>query len=133
MPDTMPEMKTNTLVLVCLTALTFTAIGQTNAPVPIPGATDAVPDVALSKLLLAVIVPVVVMLGKTLVKLPKASIPVIAIALGALADYIGALLGAWQGAWIVGAVLGAAGIGVRQVGHELSNLYSGTASPNNPS
>lgn len=129
----MPEMKTNTLVLVCLTALTITTLGQTNAPVPIPGATDAVPDVALSKLLLAVIVPVVVMLGKTLVKLPKASIPVIAIALGAAADYIGALLGVWQGAWIVGAVLGAAGIGVRQVGHELSNLYSGTASPNNPS
>lgn len=129
----MPEMKTNTLVLVCLTALTFTTLGQTNAPVPIPGATDAVPDVALSKLLLAIIVPVVVMIGKTLVKLPKASIPVIAIALGAAADYIGALLGAWQGAWIVGAVLGAAGIGVRQVGHELSNLYSGTVSPNNPS
>lgn len=129
----MPEMKTNTLVLVCLTALTITTLGQTNAPVPIPGATDAVPDVALSKLLLAVIVPVVVMLGKTLVKLPKASIPVIAIALGAAADYIGALLGAWQGSWIVGAVLGSAGVGLRQVGHELSNLYSGTASPNNPS
>lgn len=133
MPDTMPEMKTNTLVLVCLTALTFTTLGQTNAPVPIPGATDAVPNVELSKLLLAVVVPVVVMLGKTLVKLPKASIPVIAIALGALADYIGALLGVWQRAWIVGAVLGSAGIGLRQVGHELSNLYSGTASPNNPS
>jgi hypothetical protein len=101
--------------LVLLTALP--CLSQTNG-VPIPGATDAVPNVELSKLLLAVIVPAVVALGRTLVtKIPKPAIPVIAIALGALADYAGSLLGAWHGSFVVGAVMGAAGIGLREVGH----------------
>jgi len=104
--------------LVLLTAVTVLAQTTNTVPV-IPGATDAVPNVELTKLLLAVIVPSIVALGKSLLpKLPKPSIPVIAIALGALADYGGALLGAWQGSFVVGAVLGAAGVGVRQVGHE---------------
>ena len=104
-------MKTTLLVL-CLMALT--AVAQTNS-VPIPGATDAIPNAELAKLLVAVIVPIVVAGVKFVVpKLPRASIPPIAIAMGALADWLGALVGAWHFSWISGTVLGAYGIGVRE-------------------
>jgi hypothetical protein len=111
-------MKTLSFGLVFMTAFTVLAQYHTNT-VPIPGATDAVPNAELSKLLLAVIVPAIVAAGKRLVKLPKPAIPVIAIALGAAADYAGALLGVWHGSFVVGAVMGSAAIGVREVGNQL--------------
>lgn len=105
--------------LVLLTALlTITALAATNT-IALPGATDAVPTVELGKLLIAVIVPLIVAGAKGIFPhIPGAFIPPLAIALGALADYVGSLLGAWQGNVIVGLALGAAGIGVRQVSHE---------------
>lgn len=98
---------------------TVSAIAATNGVV-IPGATDAVPTVELGKLLIAVIVPLIVAGAKAVMPhIPSAFLPPLAIALGALADYVGALLGAWQGNIIVGLALGAAGIGVREVADQL--------------
>lgn len=112
-------MKTNVrwiLGLLFLAGLfTISALAATNG-VPLPGATDAVPTVELGKLLIAVIVPLIVAGAKALLpSIPGTMIPPLAIALGALADYVGSLLGVWQGNLIVGLALGAAGIGIREV------------------
>lgn len=111
------------LGLVLLTALsTLTLIAQTNTTA-LPGATDAVPAVELGKLLIAVIVPLIVAGARAVApKIPKAMLPPLAIALGALADYVGSLLGAWQGNIVVGLALGAAGIGVREASVQLKSL-----------
>lgn len=110
------------LGLVLLTALsTLTLIAQTNTT-GLPGATNAVPAVELGKLLIAVIVPLIVGAAKGILpRIPSKMIPPLAIALGALADYVGALLGAWNGNWIVGLALGAAGIGIREVADQWRN------------
>jgi hypothetical protein len=119
-------MKTTARFVVVLSLMAaLTVLAQTNS-VPIPGATNAVPNAELSKLLLAVIVPVVVALAKlVLPKLPSVSLPILAVALGAGADYVGALLGAWQGSFVVGAVLGSAGVGLREVADQLKQKCLG--------
>jgi len=125
-------------VLVILTSITVTVFSQvimTNTvPVPIPGATNAVPDVELSKLLISVIVPGLVWFGKWLLpRLAKPAIPILAIVLGAGADYAGSLLGAWQGSFVIGAVLGSAAIGLREVGHQFVLWNSPPSETQNPS
>lgn len=106
------------LVLVWLTALTVFA--QTNSVPTFPGASSTPPDASLAKLLLAVIVPLIVAgIKKVVPKIPKASIPPLAIALGALADWGGSLAGVWNGNMVVGMVLGASSVGVREAAVKL--------------
>ncbi len=83
--------------------------------IPLPGATTVAPTIELGRLLIAVIVPLIVAGVKFFTpKLPAAVIPPLAIVLGIVADYIGSLLGVWQGNILVGLALGAAGIGLRE-------------------
>jgi hypothetical protein len=50
-----------------------------------------------------------------------------AIALGALSDYLGSLLGFWHGSAVSGLLLGAAGIGVREAADQLRRLPGNAA------
>lgn len=109
------------MLLFLFTALT--ALAQTNSVPALPGATDVNPDIELSKLLLAVIVPLIVAGIKAITpKLPGALIPPLAIALGALSDYIGAKLGLWHGSFLLGLLLGAAGVGIREAATQLKQV-----------
>lgn len=116
--DKLIAMKLQRLILGLLFLaglFTVSAIAQTNG-VTLPGATHEPPAVELGKLLIAVIVPLIVAGAKGLLPhIPSAIVPPLAIALGALADYVGSLLGVWEGNWVVGLALGAAGIGIREV------------------
>ena len=112
------------LLFVSLFAFTCALLAQTNT-IPLPGATTAVPTVELGKLLIAVIVPIVVAGIKKAVSaltaktLPVTVIPIIAVACGAAADYVGSLVGAWHFSLLAGLVLGAAGVGLREAAVKL--------------
>lgn len=120
-------MKSNIRFLVVLVFLTaFNLLAQTNSVPTLPGASSTPPDASLAKLLLAVIVPLVVAgIKKITPSIPSVSLPVIAIVLGAGADYVGSLVGVWEGSFVVGAVLGAAGVGLREAGDQVKQSVLG--------
>jgi len=135
-----------TILTLAVLSMSFLAFGQPiksahssaaaaeAAMTAIPGATDAVPNAELAKLLLVVIVPALVALGKWLLpKLPKPAIPILAIALGSAADYAGSLLGAWNGSFVIGAVLGSAAVGLREIGHQFMLWNTPPSETQNPS
>ena len=82
-------------------------------PLPITPTTEG------SKLLLLVIplvVPIVVAVGKFLIpKIPAWILPILAPAIGALIDFLGSLVTGHEANPITAAVLGSAGVGLREL------------------
>jgi len=102
----------------CLASFAFVALAQTNTnTIPVHGGSPA-PDTGFGLLLtlIPLVVPLVVAALKTAVsKLPSWSLPIIATALGAALNYILALTNQPHTNLLYGALLGAAGVGVREI------------------
>ena len=88
----------------------------TNAPSgPSPVVSIQSPGVTMLIGIIPLLVPILVALAKMgIPKLPSWTLPIIATCLGALINYIASLMGASVGP-IMGALLGAAGVGVREI------------------
>lgn len=70
----------------------------------------------LLMLLIPVLVPLVIAIGKFFVpKVPGWILPIVAPALGALIDYINTLVSGTNASPLIGALLGSAGVGVREI------------------
>lgn len=116
-------MKKLLLLLLVLPFMSCLAFAQ-----DVPPVADVVTPAAQSPLLLiiAALSPLVIQMVKLIVPtLPKWSLPIAAPLLGMLADYIGSLISGGTATPLVGAALGLAGVGVRelidQVGGRLVN------------
>ena len=101
--------------------LTLSAFGQTNDPgtnSP-PVVVLAPPAMQLQNLLLLIIpilVPLLIAVGKWAIpSIPSWALPIVAPALGALADWLLALAAGTAVNPLVGALLGSAGVGVREL------------------
>lgn len=103
------------LYVVALLLLAASVIAQTNtppAPVPVPGPNGQ----GLLLALIPVIVPVIVAFLKWAIQfLPSWSLPIIASALGEVINYVSGLAGGPTTSVLNGLMLGAAGVGLREV------------------
>lgn len=117
-------------VLGCLPVLfAFTVYGQTN-DVPGTPAVTTPAAVSIFEAFIPFLTPIVIAMVKLLLpRIPKPIIPWIAPLLGAAASWIANLSGFTQGNVLLGAVLGAAGVGVREAVDQLRKQW--TASTNN--
>lgn len=102
----------------------------TNAPVnsTAGGAPAAPTDLAATwNLLIVALVPLVVAgIKKVLPKIPKALLPVGATLLGVLANFLAAKAGLLSNnSWQLGALCGAAGVGLREILDQIKSLFSG--------
>lgn len=79
--------------------------------------------------LIPVLAPLLVALIKVVIpRIPKPLLPLLATGLGVALDYIGQLTGVSAGNPILGAVLGAAGVGLREALDQTKKSLAGTAS-----
>ena len=98
-------------------------------------AAEAAPDQAAAKFpwetLIVPVVPVLIAILKILVpKIPKAALPIMAPLLGAALDIAASYLGTGTANPVWGAVLGAAGVGLREIVDQMRKL--GAAPPAKP-
>ena len=102
------------LVILGTLLVVLPVIAQTNEPVtPLPSGPF---DLSLLLSLIPLLVPIVVaVLKKLLPFVPGWALPILAPALGALIDWIGALATGHAANPIVAALLGSAGVGVREI------------------
>ena len=93
------------------------------APLPVkvlPGTDSAYPPVSNLSLLIAIAVPALIAgLKSWLPKLPSWSLPLLAPALGALSDWVLQMSGVSTNGVTVGALLGSAGVGLRELQDQL--------------
>lgn len=97
-------------------------------PVPAAGAVPAAAGEAnnLALALIPVLVPLLVALGKwALPKVPLWLLPILAPALGALVDYLSTLATGAVASPLLGAALGSAGVGVREIYDQASRKLKG--------
>lgn len=107
-------MKNRILTLVSFLFLALPALAQTNNP---PSPTPTPPASAgLLLAMLPVIVPLLVSFGKWMVpKLPSWLLPILAPALGAAIDWIGAKVSGGTASPVLALALGSAGVGLREI------------------
>lgn len=111
-----------TLLALVLSVFALTALGQTNPPAG--GSTGTVvpggDGVSLLLILIPLVVPIVVAIGKFFIpKLPGWTLPIIAPALGALIDYLTTRATGAIASPLLAAVLGSAGVGLRELVDQL--------------
>ena len=122
-------------LFICLAA----AAQTTNLPlntniVQLPPVLPPMPTVPINPLgvmaLIPIIVPVLITLCKTLIpKIPTVALPVLAPAFGALIDIVLHYAGASTHGPFVGALLGAAGVGVRELVDQLKQMVKAPVPP----
>ena len=114
----MKTLKRIAVVCAILLAFTLVALAQVTNGLPVGPAIPALkPDaVTLWNLLIVLVVPLVVLgVRKVTPVLPKITWPVLATLLGVAADWLLAKSGALpQSSWVLGALCGGAGIGLRE-------------------
>lgn len=109
------------LIVYALAVLLFAVLAHaqgTNAPTlpPVAPAPTTSPVLALMLTLIPVLVPLIIALGKFAVpKIPSWILPILAPAIGALIDYLTSLGVGGHASPIASALLGAAGVGVREI------------------
>jgi hypothetical protein len=132
----MKTMKQITVACVLLLAFTVMALGQvTNAVPPTDGPVVTNPAmVNLWNGLIVLVVPLVVLgIKKVLPMLPKLTWPIAATLLGVGADWLLSVAGAIPtSSWEVGALCGAAGIGLREATKQVLALVGGSDTPAAP-
>lgn len=116
--------------MLVLSVMGFSVLAQTNNP-PVPGINvPGAQNVGLLLVIIPVAVPFIVALGKFFIpKLPSWSLPILAPALGALIDYITAKTTGGTFSPVTSALLGSAGVGIREI---LDQIKKATATPSTP-
>lgn len=113
-------------------AFVFLVQGQTNTntvPAPVPAAGSSF---GLLLTLIPLVVPLVVATAKTLIgKLPTWSLPILATGLGALLNWVLGLAHQPNTTLLNGALLGAAGVGVRELYDQIKGTVT-TQAPADP-
>lgn len=119
-------------LLLLAALLTLTAFGETNG-VPVTPFAPMTPPADLLMLLTAVVVPLLVAVGKWAApRLPTWTLPIIAPALGALVDYLISLASGGHFNPIMGALLGSAGVGIREMKDQVQQrIVNKPAPPSN--
>ena len=96
-----------------------------------PSVTSQTTAVALAMLIIPLLVPLIVALAKFFMpKIPKVYLPIIAVVLGSVIDWISSKLGGPGVGPILGALLGAAGIGAREILDQLKQAKTASTPPN---
>ncbi len=140
------NMKTSLLILLASVLVTVAATNvpgsfgipgidttPTNAPVKVLPHTDTGIAPSNWSLLIAIGVPALLAgLKSWAPKLPSWVLPILAPAVGALADYVMQLSGVPTNGVAVGALLGSAGVGLRELQDQLKHKVGPTAPPNPP-
>lgn len=121
------NMKKNALfALFVLLGVSAIAQTVTNAPPSTPGSGSASAFLNQLTLLIPVIVPMVIALLKTEIpKLPSWTLPILAPILGAISDYLMQKVGIQGHGPIVGALMGSAGVGLRELKDQIQQKVSG--------
>ena len=123
----MKTLKQITVACAVLLAFTLVAFAQvTNA---VPGTTPAATNTVLVSLwngLIVLVVPLVILgIKKLLPSLPKLTWPILATLLGVGADWLLAKSGMLPVSnWELGALCGAAGVGLREVAKQVTALFA---------
>lgn len=108
-------MKTK-LFLFALFAVTLSALAQSTNSSPVTPSASTSPVSTLLLTIIPLLVPIVVAIGKSaLPKVPTWLLPILAPALGALIDYLGSLATGGSANPIAAAILGSAGVGLREI------------------
>lgn len=122
-------MKTKLCILSFLLLPLFAIAAEATIAVPPPPPADSHLS-SLLMLLIPVLVPLIVALGKFIVpKVPTWMLPIIAPALGALLDFLTSLATGSTANPMIGALLGSAGVGVRELIDQVSGRMKEVAKP----
>ncbi len=124
-------MKNTRYLLFCLLAVPFVVLAQTNVP-PVTTPPGAVPGSGMGLLLtlIPLVVPMLVAAAKTAFSnLPPVFLPILATILGAVLNYILVLTNQPHTNLLVAAILGASGIGVRELYDQIKGTIQTQAPP----
>ena len=111
-------------VLTCLMLFMGAAYAVAQEPVPPPNWDDL--GINLVNALIPIIVPIVIWGGRLAApKLPRFWIPLIAMGLGVLGDWLASLVGGGGFSPLIGALLGAAGVWLREFVNTLQEHGAG--------
>lgn len=114
---TLRQIAVTTLFVFVCALMAFTVLAQTNTPPATGSGSSAVPMIAVWNALVVAVVPLIVAgIKKLAPKIPSVVWPLAAVLVGVASNWLAAKAGVLpQSGWALGALCGAAGIGLREI------------------